>query len=75
MCKQCPTVGDFVSWVFGCNRCCNACKETEHRCQCNKCARKEKRYECFCQEKKEPTPCFKEEEKEHGRGDCDCKFY
>lgn len=83
MCKQCPTVGDFVSWIFRCGRCCNTCKEVEHRCKCercdkyercDKCERKEKCYECFCQEKKEPVPCYKEEQ-EHCHNDCNCKFY
>ena len=88
MCKQCPTVGDFICWIFRCGRCENSCKEVSCKCdKCNKCdcyhqhdhcERKEKCIECICREKKEPVCCPKVE-KEHGCNNCDCncesKFY
>jgi len=85
MCKQCPTVGEFICGILRCTRCHNTCerecKHYENKCdykyenKCeNKCDRAEKCYECVCQEKKEPTPCYKAD-KDCGCKDCNCKFF
>jgi|GEM_PF-6182352 len=61
MCNQCPTVGEFFGSIFRCCRCQNVCKPV---CPCKpepKCECKEKRFECVCQEKKEPKPCPKDD--------------
>lgn len=85
MCKQCPTVGEFICGILRCGRCCNTCEkewkpcENKSDCKCenkceNKCERVEKIYECVCQEKKQPTPCRKTD-KDCGCSDCGCKFF
>lgn len=83
MCKQCPTVGEFLCGILRCGRCCHTYKDVrpcENKCdKCedkyeNKCEHVEKCYECICQEKKEPTPCYKSN-KECDCSDCSCKFF
>lgn len=85
MCKQCPTVGEFICGILRCgcgheDKCENKCeRKCEHRCEhkCEHgCERLEKRFECYCQDKKEPAPCPRQEkEKETGCHDCVCKYY
>ena len=83
MCNQCPTVGEFLCSILRGVRsnhtCCkHSCNEYHTNTCNNKCEHKheceEKRYECFCREKREHAACEKPE-REHAKTDCCCKFF
>ena len=73
MCNQCPTVGEFICSILR-NGCCNStCRHYENKCE-RKCEREDRRYECFCREKKDHALCEKNE-RDHEKQDCCCKFF
>ena len=69
MCHQCPTVGEFICWIFNCGRCHNTCKPA---CPCE-CKRENK---CECEhkcEKKRECECKRECDRNEKRFECVCQ--